>query len=153
MAPRPVTPNQDTGIEATVTGGANVKSVPTGDVVFLVQGVEYVVPLTGGRAFLDLAPGTLAVGSSGVSAGYPGDDVFEPNNASLPLDVVPTTTGVAVESSTNPSTPGQGVTFTANVSVATGNQQCAGCLVTFSADGATLGTSAVGVAGGASSAQ
>jgi Bacterial Ig-like domain (group 3) len=136
--------NQPVTFTATVTrGNAKATATPTGSVIFqnTVQSDEGPpVVTTLGMATLSAGTATfvysgLPIGSNSVSASYQGDSNFAPSTAplSLPQTVTMAPTSTAAGSTPDPSSPGQSVTFTAQVTpstsgVPTGN-------VTFSDNG------------------
>lgn len=135
----------------TVTATAVPPSVgiPTGNVVFTVDGVTLLpVPLINGQA--TLSPNALSVGSHTVSVAYAGDAGF---NAATPASLVQTVnqaaTSLALTSSVNPSVFGQPVTFTLTVTpVAPGSGQPTGSVI-FTIDGVprpAVGLNALGQA-------
>jgi len=62
-----------------------------------------------------LATASLPLGSHSIKAVYGGDLTFSPNTSSVLTQTVRSTTTTVLTSSVNPSTIGQGVTFTATV--------------------------------------
>src|SRR5207244_852261 len=112
------------GAPATLNG-AGVASLPnitslipgTHPVTATYQGDGEPIPLSGGVAALDPVS-NLAVGSHSVTATYTGVTRYAASTGSLPTQVVnQADTSVAVGSSVNPSTYGQGVDFSATVTV------------------------------------
>jgi hypothetical protein len=123
---------------ATVSGTA---TTPTGKVKFL-DGATLVAArvLSGGAAIF--TTNSLSPGSHSITAVYEGNSTTS-GSTSKPLDqVVNAITTTTVQSSQNPSTYGQPVTFTANVNSA-GGPPPDGETVTFSWLGGVLGTEAL----------
>ena len=122
----------------TATG---YQGTPTGTVTFTIDGqAQTPVPLSvvGGVDEAQFTTSTLAAGPHSVTAAYSGDTNVSASSGSLPTQTVnapslqPTTT--TLTSSSNPSTVGQQVTFTAVVSPGTSAGTPTGT-VTFTIDG------------------
>ncbi len=103
---------------ATVTSSDPEAGTPTGTVEFR-DGTTVLGTATldeNGVATLETA--SLAVGGHSITVAYSGDDGFGPSTSMvLEQDVNPAGTATTVSSSDNPSTVGQSVTFTAEVTV------------------------------------
>jgi len=140
----PSTFGQNVTFTATVTTGADTGAM-TGTVSFSDGTTVLVaaVPLTAGVA--TYATSALTVGSHSITASYSGDSGHSSSTSAPPLiqvvNPVASPTVTAVTSSLNPSTFGQTVTFTAQVSTVAGSGNLTGT-VTFS-DGATVLAAAV----------
>jgi len=123
---------------ATVSGSGGT---PTGSVTFTdlstAQGLG-TFTLTGGQATVTTS--TLGVGTNVILAAYSGDSNFSGSSVSLNQVVGQATTTTTLAATPNPSTPGQSVTFTATVKVATGAGTPTGT-VTFKEGTTVLGTS------------
>ncbi|MEV6319295.1 Ig-like domain-containing protein, partial [Streptomyces sp. NPDC051776] len=114
-SPDPSVFGQDVTFTATVTSVPPDAGVPTGDVVFTVEGAGiFTVPLTaGGMAVLTL--GELPAGSLTVTSDYGGDAKHTPSTGTDTHTVGQAGTETTVTSSPDPSLPGQEVTFQATV--------------------------------------
>lgn len=104
----------------TITYTATVQAVspgagtPTGSIVFKDGStVIDTVPLSGGMASLDVF--NIEVGDHNISAEYVGNASFTGSNASLVETVTKASTTTTLDSSLNPASYGQSVTFTATV--------------------------------------
>jgi len=95
--------------------------MPTGTVNFMANGVTLGSGTLSimGNCFpgdITFTTSTLNVGSYPVTAVYSGDSVYGPSTSSVSnLQVLQTTTTATLASSSNPSTRGQAVTFTATI--------------------------------------
>jgi hypothetical protein len=139
--PNPSAFGQAVTFTATVTSpGA---AVPTGAVVFVRNGGETLGAGTlndAGQATFTTA--SLTAGSHSITAVYDGDATSMPSTSGVLDQVVePAATATALDSTPNPSTAGQAVTFTATVTVTSPGAGIAGGVVMFLRDGTeTLGT-------------
>lgn len=126
-------------VTLTATVGTNGPVAPTGSVVFLAGKTQVgVVALTGNTAAITKA---LPAGNLTISATYRGDTLsVKSTSTSLSETVDKATTASTVQSSLNPSTQGQAVTFTAAVTSLTAKVTGT---VTFRAGSTVLGTVAV----------
>jgi Bacterial Ig-like domain (group 3) len=99
---------------AQVSAAAPGSGTPTGSVTFLDGTTELgTVTLSSGTA--SISTSALTLGSHSITAEYSGDTTdFLPSTSDVSVEVVGGTT-VALVASTNPSTFGQSVTFTATV--------------------------------------
>ena len=134
----PASAGQSITFTATVTGQGGT---PTGKVHFLVDNQDFgSVTLTNGHA-TSKATSTLGGGDHTVTAKYSGSPGFQSSTGSLEGGqsvwggAVPTTTTVV--SNSNPSSPGESVTFTATV---TGQGGTPTGTVVFASGGVTIGT-------------
>lgn len=89
---------------------------PTGSVTFTLDG-QQATPVTLVNGVAQVKTVALTAGQHTVSAFYTGDSTFAPNTTGISLTVVPTNTTTQLTSTPNPSTAGQPVAFTANVSL------------------------------------
>jgi hypothetical protein len=131
-SPNPSTTGQNVTLTATVTPGA------TGTVNFYqnVSSLLGTATLNGGTPnTATLIVGTFSAGAIPLSATYNGDTTYGTSSSSTVTQTVVNTTSTTLTSSTNPSTFGQSVTFTATVvpGTATGT-------VTFLDGGTAIGT-------------
>jgi hypothetical protein len=132
-SPNPSTLGQAVTFTATVTGTS-----PTGTVTFKDGANTATVTLnSSGQATLTTS--ALSLGRHSITATYNGDANNKPSTSAPLIQVVnPVASSTTLQSSVNPSTPGQAVTFTATV---TGSSPTG--TVTFKDGATTLGTGAV----------
>ena len=131
-SPNPSVSGDEVTFTATVTGGA---SAPTGAVVFKKGATTLAGPVPlDGDGVAAFATSGLAVGSHTITALYSGDAAHEASSAGVvqAVDNVVSPSATAVASDANPSTFGEGVTFTATVTGGPGTPTGA---VTFVVDG------------------
>jgi Bacterial Ig-like domain (group 3) len=154
----PSTSGQQVTITAVVTATGS-QGTPTGNVTFTIDGqAQTPVPLSvvGGVDEAQFPTSTLTARAHTVSASYSGDSVFATSSGSLPTQTVDSAalpaTMTTVNSSSNPSTVGEQVTFTAVV-IATGSQGTPTGDVTFTIDGQAQSAVALSVVGGVDQAQ
>ncbi len=132
--------------------------IPTGTVTFTIDGqAETPAPLSAGNSpigYVDQASfstSSLAVGTHTIGATYSGDSNFAESNAAPMTQTINApaleSTTTSLSSSANPSTVGQGVTFTAVVAPASGTGTPTGT-VTFTIDGQAETPSALSVVNG-----
>jgi hypothetical protein len=108
--PNPSTQGQSVTFKATMA-----QSAATGTVMFLVDGTMIGTgTLSGGT--VTFATAVLVAGSHHVTAAYGGDSNYGGSTSSVLTQIVRANTTTTLTSSTNPSAPGQLVTFTATVS-------------------------------------
>ena len=142
----PSTAGQSVTFTSTVTGSAGAA---TGTITFRDGATTLcsAVALAGGAASCSTA--ALASGTHSITAQYAGDTNYNAATSGTVSQVVnaKTTPSVSLASSANPSTSGNSVTFTSNV---TGTTGAATGTVTF-LDGATSLCSAVAIAGSSAS--
>jgi hypothetical protein len=133
-AANPAVFGQDIVMSAQVQSPAGV---PEGDMTFYRDGaVLQTLPLNAGAATLTLSG--LAAGSYDLTATYSGDADFAGSTSPILVQAVGQAgTTIALTSSANPSTFGQAVAFTARLQSPSGMPEG---VVTFSADGAALGS-------------
>jgi hypothetical protein len=133
----PANYGQDVVLTAQVTSGSGT---PTGTVTFKngskTLGTE---TLNGGTATLSTT--TLPLGSNPLTATYNGDSANSDSQGTLTETVNPATITLTLGSSPNPSQPGKPVKFTATLTSNGGLPK--GQTVTFSYNGAPLGTAKV----------
>jgi hypothetical protein len=135
LNPVPATFGGTLGLSAQVTGGT-----PTGNVEFRNGAVVLAsVPLNGaGVAATSIVPNA---GSYSVSAFYLGDGTHLPSNsAATAFTVAKATTSLTLGSDNSPSTYGQNVTFTANVTTAAAGASPVTGSVEFRDNGVLLST-------------
>ena len=109
-------------VSFTATVASTSTGTPTGTVQFSIDGNAFgsQVPLVSGVAS-SASISTLTVGSPHtVTAAYSGDSIFPPNTGILSQNVNSAGENITVASSENPSTLGDGVTFTATINAANG---------------------------------
>jgi large repetitive protein len=138
--PNPSAPGQSVTVSASVTANALGLGTPTGTVtVSDGVGQTCLITLSGGAGSCSLTP--VAAGSDTITATYSGDANFigsTSNGVSQTVNKGNTTT--VVTSSTNPSSAGQSVTFTAAVAVAAPASGTPTGSVSFLDGGSTIGT-------------
>jgi|GEM_PF-1187038 len=143
---------QSVTFTAAVSGSGGT---PTGTVQFTVDGSNFGAPvaLAGGVA-TSQATSALVVGNHPVTAIYSGDGSFTASTGTLSggqvVNAAATTT--AVNSSINPSTFGQSVSFTATVAVSAPGTGTPTGTVQFAVDGTNFGTP-VSLVGGVATSQ
>ena len=154
----PATVGEKVTFTAVVTA-PSFQGTPTGSVIFTIDGnAQPSVPLSvvGGVDEAQFSTATLTAGQHTVTAAYSGDANVSASSGSLPTQAVnppsvqPTTT--TLSTSTNPSTVGEQVTFTAVVSAPTYQGTPSGS-VTFTIDGQSQPPVALSVVGGVDEAQ
>ncbi len=132
---------------------------PTGTVTFTIDGqteTPATLSVVGGVDQAQFVISTLTLGQHSVTAAYNGDTNVSPSSGSLPTQTVnpaslqPTTT--TLSSSSNASTLGQQVTFTADVAIS-GLAGTPTGTVTFTIDGQTQTPATLSVVGGVDQAQ
>lgn len=136
------------GVTFTATvSPASGTGTPSGTVQFTVDGSNVGSPVTlSGGAATSASINNLSAGAHTVAAVYSGDSSFSASTASgITQTVNQATTAAALVSSSNPSTFGQSVTFTATLS-ASGAIKPSGT-VTFADGGSTLGTGTLNASG------
>ncbi|HTB94239.1 MAG TPA: FG-GAP-like repeat-containing protein [Candidatus Sulfotelmatobacter sp.] len=145
--------NQSVTFTATVTpANAQATQKPTGSVIF--QDGTSTPPITLGPATLSSGTATftysgLAIGTHGIFAAYQGDTNFVPStSATIMQTVTQANTSVSINSSPNPSTPGQSVTFATTVMPSTSGVPTGS--VTFSDNGTPSVSVQLDAAGSAS---
>ncbi|WP_262706005.1 MULTISPECIES: Ig-like domain-containing protein [Streptomyces] len=112
VSPNPATFGQSVTLTATVIPLGI--GTPTGDVTFVVTGGPTLTgTLSGGTTSVTVS--NLSVGAHAVLGNYNGDANFAPSTGANAIVVVQSATTTSVSSSPDPSTQGQSVTFTANV--------------------------------------
>lgn len=133
---------QTVGWTATVAA-ANGTGTPGGTVQFTVDGVNHGAPVNvvGGVA-TSPTTSTLSTGSHTIGAVYSGDSNFFGSTASTKTQQVNKASTTTVLTSTgSPTVSGQGVTFSAKVSVVSPGTGQPGGTVQFNVDGAAFGPS------------
>ncbi|HLJ97628.1 MAG TPA: Ig-like domain-containing protein, partial [Gemmataceae bacterium] len=124
----------------------NSGGTPTGVVQFQIDGSNVGSPVTvttiGGVTTATFSTATLAVGSHTVTAFYSGDNNFAASIGSLAngQTVAKADTSMVVTSSASPSVSGQGVTFTATISVQAPGSGTPTGTVQFQIDGSNVGS-------------
>jgi Bacterial Ig-like domain (group 3) len=136
----PSTPGQQVTFTAVVTA-AGFSGTPTGTVTFAIDGqaqTPVALSVVGGVDEAQFVTSTLTVGQHAVTAAYSGETTLSPSSVSLPTQTVNSaslqSTTTTLTSSLNPSTPGQQVTFTADVATSGVTGTPTGT-VTFTVDG------------------
>jgi hypothetical protein len=111
----PSTAGQQVTFTATITGSSPTGTVTFSDGALPVAGCSGVT-VSGGTATCQIS--TLTPGTHPITASYSGDTANRPSSTSAPLSQVVNmaTSSTSILSSTNPSSVGQSVTFTATVS-------------------------------------
>jgi hypothetical protein len=139
---------QGVRFHATVTSQQVGTGRPTGVVQFRVDGdpLGGAVALTNGAADSP-AIATLTPGTHVVTVLYGGSVDFLPGASTLTQTVARIATATALASSLNPSTYGQGVTFTVTVTPDSAALGAPAGVITFSDGGATLATVSVAASG------
>src|SRR5207302_1210403 len=110
---------QNVTFTATVTGSS--AGNPTGGVTFSDNGTSVgqgTLTTTAGTTTASFSTSSLTAGSHTITASYGGDTTFTASSGTLTQTVSKASSTTTVVSSVNPSSSGQGVTFTATV---TGN--------------------------------
>jgi hypothetical protein len=150
------TVNKETPPVTVTTSGPSTSGNPVTITVTVPVGTTGTVTVTSGGQTLGSGPvnpttgtvtvttSTLPVGSDPITASYGGDSNNNPATGSTTQTVGKATPVVTLVSSTNPSTPGQSVTFTATLPSGVSGT------VTFTSGATTLGTSTL--TGGAATA-
>ena len=144
-SPSPSAQDQDVTLTATVVPSAPASGTPSGPVVFTVDGTDIGVAqlsTSPGGARAVLVTSALAPGAHSITARYPGDANYLGATSEVVSQTViegaaVTATTTTLESSVNPSTFGQPITFTATVA-ATGDSVPQGS-VQFAVDGTNVG--------------
>jgi hypothetical protein len=122
---------------ATVAASAPGAGLPTGNIDFTVDGTSIGTIAVDGTGMAQVSTTTLTAGNHDIVATYVGDTNFTTSASStLVQSVGLNATTTALQSSLNPSTEGQSVTFTATVS-GTGGPPTGS--VTFKSDGTSIG--------------
>jgi hypothetical protein len=147
-SPNPSALNQPVTFTATVSGSAGGVT-PTGIVTFfdLTTSQTLGTATVGGSQQAVFTTSSLAAGNHNIQASYGGDGNFNGStSAPLTQTVNKSNTTATLSSSPNPSVAGQAVTFTAVISPATpiGNAPVPSGMVTFFADGNSIGTGTLG---------
>jgi large repetitive protein len=148
-SPNPSVAGQPVTFTAMVSPTTPGGLPPTGTVTFLEGGNPIGSATLGSNGQAALTIATLSVGSHTITASYPGDGNFNPSSGSVTQLVNKNGTTTLVLSSANPSTLGQSVTFTAVLSPVTpiGSTPVPSGMVTFFADGNSIGTGTLGANG------
>ncbi len=153
VTPSPSVAGQAVTAIATVVGNAPGAAAgsPTGTVTFTVDGVTKGTGQVTAQGKASLSLSGLTVGSHTVTATYGGDANFATSSGTFSQTVSRFTAGVSVQSTANPSTYGQSLSFSARV---TANQAGSGNpsgSVTFFVDNVQFGTPVTISAGSATS--
>ncbi|WP_246531409.1 Ig-like domain-containing protein [Streptomyces bathyalis] len=115
--PDPSVFGQPVSLSATVAAVTPGSGTPTGTVTFTVDGAgggAFTAPLNA-SGVASVSVGTLGSGNHGITATYNGDAAFASSTGTDTHTVNRADTATAVDSSPDPSVPGQEVTFTATV--------------------------------------
>ncbi len=108
----------------TITNGTPADIVTSGTVTFYDGATSLGTGQLLGNTSIHYFTTALAIGSHNITAVYNGDATHNSSTSSILIQVVnappPATTTTTITSSNNPSTFGQGVTFTATVTTASG---------------------------------
>ena len=142
-----------------IVSAPSFQGTPTGTITFTIDGhAEAPIQLTlvGASGDAAFSTSTLSAGSHAISASYSGNSSVSPSSGSLPTQTV-NAPGLAastttLDSSHNPSTPGQAVTFTAVVTAPSYQGTPTGT-ITFTVDGHTQTPVALALVGGSDQAQ
>jgi parallel beta-helix repeat protein len=126
-----------------VVAAPGFPGTPTGTVTFAIDGQEQApvsLSVVGGIDEAQFTTSTIGVGPHSVTAAYSGDTSFNPSSGSLPTQTVIAaplqSTETTISSSSDPSTVGESVTFTALVTPQAAGGAPAG-MVVFAIDGIT----------------
>lgn len=138
----PSTVGANVTFTATVTSGGGT---PAGNVTFKNGGVDMGAPVAlNGQGAAPFSTSALAAGTHTITASYAGNASFAASNSAGISQVVKINTATGLQSSANPSTAAQNVTFTATVTnsgmVATGS-------ISFRDNGIEIGTGALNGSG------
>ena len=128
----------------TVTFTATVPTGATGTVSFFdgATQINAAVTIASGATTASTSISTLSVGTHSIKATYSGDSNFTTATSTiLSQSVGKGTTGLSLASSTNPSTYGSNVAFTATLAVGTSGS------VTFYDNGVQIGSGTINAAG------
>jgi hypothetical protein len=133
---------QDVTITAIVSA-SDFQGTPTGTVTFTIDGQDdatAALSVVGGVDEAELVTSMLEIGQHTVTAEYSGDTSFNPSSGSLPTQTVIAaplqSTETTISSSSDPSTVGESVTFTALVTPRAAGGAPSG-MVIFAIDGIT----------------
>jgi len=140
-SPSPSTYGQSVTFTATVAAVAPAVGAPTGTVTFTIDGIAVgTINLSGGVATFSTT--ALVVGSRAVVVSYSGDTNFNASTSTpvLTQAVNKADTTTSVDSFPNSSVFGQSVTFTATVAALSPGAGTPAGVVTFTVDGAAMGT-------------
>ncbi len=140
-APNPSTYGQPVAFTATVSAAASGLPTPTGTVTFMDGSTNLgngMLNASGIATYTTTAAQLLPVGTDTITASYPGDSNFGSSSGSAMQTVTQAATITTVMSSSNPSTYGQSVTFTATVSPATSGLPTPTGSVQFAIDGSNF---------------
>lgn len=146
-SPSPSVFGQPVMFTATMSAIAPGSGIPTGTVTFTDEGAVLGAPALSGSA-ASLTTAGLAVGSHSITATYNGDAEFNGASNALSQVVSKAATSTSLTSSVNPSTNGQQVTFTANVTAMAPGAGTPTGSVSFMDNGANIGNGTL-VAGSA----
>jgi hypothetical protein len=136
---------QGVSFTATVNVASPGGGAPSGTVQFVVDGSPAGSPVSvssaGGVTTASFSTSSLTVGTHTIAAGYSGDGSFTSSLATaLTQTVTKATTATVLASSSNPSTSGESVSFTATVvAIAPGGGPLTGA-VQFILDGRSVGS-------------
>lgn len=148
-APNPATFGSSVQFTATITAADNGAGIPTGSVVFTIDGTAGSAVTVDGTGKATYSTSSLSVGSHTVSAAFTGTGGWQNSSGSGGNESVTDGTSTSVGSSPNPSNYSQSVTFTATVtSAGTGAGVPTGS-VAFKEGTTTLATVAVDGSGNA----
>ena len=150
------TVGQSVTFTATITSLSGGAASPTGTVTFYDNGTSIgtgTVSTTAGVSTATFTTSSLALGTHPITALYGGDGSHGGSLSNPPLNqVVKVATRTALQSSLNPSTPGQAVTFTATITSLSGGAANPTGTVTFRDNGTSIGTGTVSTTGGVTTA-
>ncbi|HVS86133.1 MAG TPA: Ig-like domain repeat protein [Gaiellaceae bacterium] len=130
-------------LTATVKSGSSV--VKEGSVTFKVDGVTKATVNVSPSGVASTTASWTAAGTGAVEADYNGTSTYDTSSATQSLTVSKIATATALSSSDSSATLNQSVTFTAKVTAGGANMTSG--TVTFSVDGATVGSPSVNSAG------
>ncbi len=151
----PSVSGQSVTFNVTVTAVAPGAGTPSGTVTFLDGAGSLATVSLNGSGQATLTTSALAVGTHPITVTYSGDANFNASAtlAALNQIVNRSATATVLISNLNPSAFGQGVTFTATVSVVAPGAGTPSGTVTFFDGAAPIGTAVVGVSGQAATTQ
>jgi hypothetical protein len=119
VLPNPANFGQSVTITGSITGTNPANPAPTGTFTLTDNSVRFAT--TNSASSFSMLQ-VFAPGSHVITLSYSGDSQYSPASKSVTLVVYPAATTTALQSSINPSLPGQSVTFTAVVSSGLGAQ-------------------------------
>jgi hypothetical protein len=147
VSPNPATYGGTVTFTAVVSAVAPATGTPSGVVQFydddVLLGAVSLQKVSTGTATASFAASSLATGAHSVHAVYVGNFNFTGSSQTAALEIGTAATVTGVTAAPNPATYGQAVTLTATVAAAQPAPSAPTGTVTFSDDGAVLGTAPV----------